>query len=419
MRVRAIQSKGSERRRGVSLLMVSFAVVGLSVLALALFTTVSSTGKAQKGSRDIVNASLVAEAGLAEAMLQLSRGEDATLGNEQQPLSLGSGSYWVTDADLGSGDHMLTSFGVENGVGSRIELVVQQVTNSDFTWAAFGDESLEMSSNAHVDSYDSSLGSYDSQQVNGSGSDAYALSNGHIGSNGSIAMSQNSAVEGSAIAGPAGSATILGNATVSGSTAPATSLVEMPPIEVPSIPSVGDLTISNNSTATIPSGDHHIGALVLKSNARINVTGPARVVLDSFDLGSGSEFIVDASNGGVEIFVLDDFVMNSNTLIASDTYTPADIEINLLSDNVIDPSLDVDLDEVDFDSNAQLYGTIYAPSAAIEINSNFELFGSLVARSVVLDSWSRIHFDEALLTSSSDEEIQFQTVAWRKLPYHP
>lgn len=111
--------------------------------------------------------------------------------------------------------------------------------------------------------------------------------------------------------------------------------------------------------------------------------------------------------------------MNSNTLIASTTMTPADVAINLLSDNIIDPGLEVDLDEVDFDSNAELYGTIYAPNASVVINSNFELFGSLMARAVHLDSNSKIHFDEALLKADSDEELQFEAVAWRQLPYHP
>jgi hypothetical protein len=72
---------------------------------------------------------------------------------------------------------------------------------------------------------------------------------------------------------------------------------------------------------------------------------------------------------------------------------------------------------VDFESNAKLFGTIYAPSASIVINSNFELFGSLVARAVHLDSNSRIHFDEALLELDEDEEITFETVAWRQRPF--
>jgi hypothetical protein len=61
---------------------------------------------------------------------------------------------------------------------------------------------------------------------------------------------------------------------------------------------------------------------------------------------------------------------------------------------------------------------VYAPHALINIDSNFELFGSLVAQQVDLDSNSRIHFDEALLTSGENDG-GFTTLCWRELPYHP
>ena len=93
MRIRT--RAASDSRRGVSLLMVSFLLVIVSVVVLALFRQVSSTGKAVKSSRQIVSTQLITEAGLSEAMLQLSRGEAANLGTEQQPIAYGSANYWV------------------------------------------------------------------------------------------------------------------------------------------------------------------------------------------------------------------------------------------------------------------------------------------------------------------------------------
>ena len=399
------------------MLMITLLVTVVAMTTLALFQVVSSSQKAVKSSRDIVNAQLVAEAGLSEAMLQLSRGEEASLGSEQAPVSYGSAGFWVQEVDLGGGAHTLVATGIENGVGSQLELVVQEVSSSFFSWAAFGDEGMTMSSNAQVDSYNSSLGTYDSQDINGSGSSSFALTNGNVGSNANVAMDQNAKVWGDVVPGPGGTATVLGNAVVTGSTTPASSEVEMPEIDLPSIPSTGNLTVGKNGSHAFASGDHHLDKFLMSSGSTVEIEGPATLVFETFEIGSSAQLLIDASGGPVEIFVVGDFVMNSNTLIASDTYTPADIEINLLSDNVIDPGLEVDLDEVDFDSNAKLYGTIYAPSAAIIINSNFELFGSLVSRTVHLDSNSKIHFDEALLELSEDEEITFETVAWRQRPF--
>jgi hypothetical protein len=56
----------------------------------------------------------------------------------------------------------------------------------------------------------------------------------------------------------------------------------------------------------------------------------------------------------VHFYVKDNFILNSNTTIASTTYKPADVEFNLLSDNIIDLNDHVVLDNLDFDSNAKL-----------------------------------------------------------------
>jgi hypothetical protein len=225
-------------------------------------------------------------------------------------------------------------------------------------------------------------------------------------------------VWGNATSGPGATTTVLGNAVCFGSTNPATEPISFPPIVVPSYPSLGAWSI--NGAATLPPGDYQYTGFMIRANSSLTVTGPANIVVDNFTMRSGAQLIVDATNGPVEIWVIDDFIINSNTLIAATDFKPAAIEVNLLSDNVIDPNVVVDLDVVDFDSNARLFGTIYAPNANIAIDSNFELFGSLVARSVDLDSNSRIHFDESLAADRGDVEIVWQRVAWRALPYvHP
>ena len=68
-----------------------------------------------------------------------------------------------------------------------------------------------MDSNSRVDSYDSTLGTYASQQINGVGQQRLSLSNGDVGSNGDIDMSQNSAVHGDAVPGPTATASVTGN----------------------------------------------------------------------------------------------------------------------------------------------------------------------------------------------------------------
>lgn len=405
------------------MLAVSLMSVGIAILCLALFSMVRASGKLQQGTQDQLNANYIAEAGLSVAMMELASGvtpANANQGTEDQWIAMGDGSYWVDAVQNADGSISLTSTGVENDAGSRIELVVQEVPTSNQVWAAFGDEFLTLDSNAQVDSYNSVLGSYASQDVNGNGSNSFALSNGNIGSNGNIAADSNVKVFGDVTPGPTGSAVVTGNAVVSGSTAPATSLVGMPAIVIPTLTSLGDMNFDGSGSGAfhsfIPAGSHEMGVVEVDMS-NLSIIGPATLVFDSLRIDSNSQVTIDASNGPVEIFVRNDFVLNSNAKLASITETPADLKINLISDNILDPNLNVDLDEVDFNSNASIYGTIYAPNASVEINSNFELFGALMARRVHLDSNAKVHFDEALMNSTNTGDIEYERVAWRQVPY--
>ena len=44
--------------------------------------------------------------------------------------------------------------------GVRLELTVAEDQNNIWVWGAFGDDQMTMDSNAHVDSYDASLGTF-------------------------------------------------------------------------------------------------------------------------------------------------------------------------------------------------------------------------------------------------------------------
>ena len=402
-------------REGSALALTAFMVAGTATISLGLLITTSAANKETRSLRENQSAALAAEAGLNAAYVDFVAGGIGAVGSEDQPLELGGSVFFVDSTDLGDDITSLIATGIDNSSGARLQLVLRRSVEITPLYAAFGDEGLTMDSNAHVDSYDSSDGDYDSQQVNGSGNSRYASTNGDIGSNANIELSSNSSVHGSAIPGPSGSTSVTGNAFVTGATLPAPSLQEMPPLEIPTGTSAGNFSVSG--TESLGPGTFFFDRFVLDSNSTLNVTGPITLVINTMQLNSNAEMLLDAAAGGADIYVLNDFVLSSNTLLSSLTQDPADITLNLNSDNVIDPDLEVDLDEVDFDSNAKMYGTIYAPNAYVEINSNFELFGAVIARRVHLDSNSQIHFDENLMDSDEDAVPTIETLFWRKLPY--
>jgi len=405
------RNRPDRRQRGAAVMTVLVAVGVLGTLSMAVLGRVHSSFKLNQAVKDQVGARYLAEAGLALAVDDLAKGGAGNLGEGRQRVEYGGGDFWVECTPLGSGLMSFTATGVRGRTASRVELVLNTTEDSMYAWAAFGDLGLTLDANAHVDSYDSSDGPYDDS--NGSGNDKYDKDGGTVGSNGSVELDTNSLVFGDAVPGPSGSVILNGNSEVTGSTTPNTSTVDLPAIDIPAIASTGDWSPSGN--VSLGAGDHAFDTLDFDNNGTLTITGPARIVCDNMFVQSNSEIVIDATDGPVEFYVRDDFVMNSNTTIAATSGLAADVALFLETNNIIDPDVVVDLDEVDFESNAKLYGTVYAPNAHVEINSNFELFGALIAKSVHLDSNSYLHFDEALLDGGgAASPADYIRVAWRE-----
>jgi hypothetical protein len=399
------------------LTIVAVMLLAMAGLAVAVLRTTKASTAEQRQDRQSAHARYVAQAGLSTAMFNLQRGASGALGSSQAPVTWDKSRYYVTQQNVTADVIRLTATGLDDRTAARQELVVRQLPTTIWRFGAFGKEQLHMDSNARVDSYNSDSGTYALQDVNGSGSNQHGASNGDVGSNGDISLSQNAKVWGDATPGPAHNDTILGNAFVTGSTSSNSQAVVLPTVTVPSYSSFGALTVSG--TTTIPSGNRTYTNMTVKANKTLNITGPAKIVMSNLTLNSGAKINVDATNGDVELWVIDNFILNSNSQIAPTDFKSKHLRLNLLSDNVINPELNVVLDTVEFDSNSKFYGTILAPSAAIVVSSNFEMFGSVVARSVDLHSNATFHFDEALLNATSSGLPTFETISWREVPYAP
>lgn len=402
-------------RRGSALAATVIMVSMMAGTASVLLTIALSGKKEQSQAREEIHARAVAQAGISAAMFNLQTGASGALGSQQSPVAWGRSQYYVTEEMLSADIISLKSTGLDDRSGARMELVVRSVPSTIWRFGAFGKEFLHMDSNARVDSYNSESGTYAAQAVNDSGSNLHANENGDVGSNGDIGLDQNSKVWGDSAAGPGHSTTILGNAFVTGSTASMAEGMDLPAITVPTYASYGALTVS--SATTIPASNRTYTNLTVNANKTLTVQGPANIVVTNLRLNSGSAMRIDPTNGPVNLWVIDDFIMRSNSFLGSTDLLPKRLMVHLLSDNVINPEVSIELDEVTLDSNTKLFGMVYAPNAAITIDSNFELFGSLIARSVDLDSNARFHFDEALVGATATGAFTFETVCLRDLPY--
>lgn len=398
-------NEGGSAIVAVAVAMSALAAVSLMVLQLG----VAARGE-QRSQVDRVHAQYTAEAALAASLVELQNGGDGVVFDNDQPLTLGGASAFVGVADVGSGNFGLVANGSMGNQEFAAEVVTGPSAVAFWQFGAFGDEGLLLNSNAQADSYDSTTGPY--ADINGSGSNSYANTNGSVGSNADVAIDGNVKVWGDVVAGPSGSFYEGSKTQVSGSLINAPAVQEMPTITVPSGVSAGSLTT--------PSAGYSIGSGLtvldeLRVDGALTIVGPAEVVCENLIVESNTEIIVDDSAGPVTIYVHDDFIMNSNTSIAPLSKDPAMLELELLSDNILDPAVDVDFTEaeIEFDSNAKVYGTIYAPNAALVLDSNFELFGAVAARLLMISSNALVHFDENLINKTDDEDSTWEIVGWR------
>lgn len=387
-------------RRGTTLVMSLVLVTALAGVTIALAQAGMTRNREQRVAENQLAASFVCEGVLTRAYANVVAGGTGVVANPQDPQDWDGVDCWVEKTTISATLCQLVATAESPHAKRRLCMVMEGETDSFFKWAVFGDVDVHADSNAQIDSYDSEAGSYDSQAINGSGADLHAGSDGDIGSNQDISVDQNAKVWGSLTPGPESSATVLGNAQVAGSSASMDNTIDFPPITIPSYPSLGALTV--NGTIEMAAGTYQWTSVLIKPTSKLKIAGPSTIVMSSLTMKSGSTFEVDDTNGPVTVYVVDDFIMSSNTTVKPTSLDPKNLSFNLNGNTIVDPEVFVDLDYFDFDSNSKFYGTIYAPNADINIDSNFEMYGALMAHSVDLDSNCKIHYDASLGLLDSD-----------------
>src|SRR5260221_7156241 len=178
-------------RSGSMLGIVAVLLVAMSGLSVALLQTLRASCALQRRDREHAHARYVAQAGLSTAVFRLQNGHGAALGSAAAPVAWDQSHYYVTQENLTSQIFRLTATGLDDRTKARQELVVRRLPTTPWRFGAFGKEVVHISSNSPLDSYDSELGSYALQALNGTGSSQHANSNGDIGSHCAHTLDQN------------------------------------------------------------------------------------------------------------------------------------------------------------------------------------------------------------------------------------
>ena len=394
---------GSARRRGSALVFAVFLMASLMALGAAFLQMGSSASRAVTARANDVGAFYVAEVGVTEALTAMRAGATGNVGNIGTPALVGDGVFWVASSPLGNGQTRLDVTALQGSGRAGLEVVVFRAGPPMFSSTIFSDQQLDLASDALVDSYDSSLGDYASQAVNAWAGGSWASANGNVRSNDDVDVAANAGIFGDAIPGPPASVTIGAGAFVTGSTTPAPELHSPDNISVPVLASSGPLVVPQHATHVMPPGDYRFDSILIDRNGRIDIEGPANVVVEDITFLRRAQIYADGTAGPVNFFVEGEFTWNKYARIFPDSNSPADIAFLLTTD-----------DHVLFETTSQFLGGFYAPGTIVEIQDQCEFWGAIVADQVLIGAQSRFHYDEYLTTRTLGGSGEFQVVAWNR-----
>ena len=370
-------------------------ILGASILYLG--------GMEQIGAKRRLNrekAFYIAEAGAYRAYAHLK--ENSSWVPEDEPQSLGGGTFDVESDNTSSETIIITSTGTFNNVQEKVELTIKRSGGGIFSQGIFGGSQVYLSGSSQIWGYDSRTGTISEDA--------------DVGSNKKIEIAGDGAIHGNAYVPPNGSIIVPGwkpNAITGEKTKDAETR-NLPPVTIPSallaLPYTqqGDPKISGNykisggnftmddwpRVAAMSSGDYHFRSLKLtKSDPQLTMTGNIRIYIEEdFSVTNNSNIIFDTSGSGtkVEIYIgTNGSVTFDNSGRINFDNSPVNLAIYVASSK-----------EIKIIGNARVNGAIYAPNSKCTVQNSSELRGAIVADQVNLPGDAKIYYDVALKETS-------------------
>jgi hypothetical protein len=227
------------------------------------------------------------------------------------------------------------------------------LTGNTGNCSLIGLNGITMSGGAYTDSYNSSKGAYAAGSAN---------KNGSIASNGNIAMSNTSRVNGDVRPGIGKTATISSPASATGLVAPLGAKMSYPSVTLPSsYTDLGDVNMSSGSVS-VPGGTYLIHNLTLSGTANVDWQGP------------------------VTLYIQNSYTISGGATISSYNNLPANRILNFL------PTCTT----ASWGGSHVCVGELYAPDTDFTINGTAQLMGRVTAKSINISSSGGMHYDEAL-----------------------
>jgi hypothetical protein len=368
--------------------------VGASVLSLGLNSRIFSIRNASN-----ISARCAADAGLTKALYEMNQKLQDTpwLGyelpcetNTYLPNCNAYYTYTVTGNPISG--YRIESTGTSGQNTKKVSCALK--LQGPFEAAIFTKNGLTLYNSAEVNGYNY-------------GEDKKNLK---IGTNstesGSISLKSYAIVDGDVVVGTGADPNdvIDNNGTITGHTGTLSQEYDMPPITVPnwlsSFPSSG--TIKNDTTlyssAKYDSIDLNSGkTITIEKDVIIYVTG-------EMILKNDAELLI-GEDASLTIYLGGNFEGKNSSNINNGTKIPKNLKIYGLDG----------CESMTFHNSSDLYGTIYAPNANIEMDNSADVYGSVISKSFDQKNSADFFYDASLRdVSIHDEAVYFVVTEWNE-----
>ncbi len=366
----------------------------------------------------------IAEAGIARTLSQLTR--DAATPPDTSfriQTSFDRGRYVVDVSPLGGRRFLVQSWGeitvarAADGsptelVRRGLEVIVGPRPASTFSRALASRTSILIDGGATFDSYDSKLGPYFSQADQSDELGTYARPAGHVGSSGSITLSdEGTVVRGDANPGPAGSLQVLDEALHFGNGDPLPEALDLPDLSESEFVQVRDsnsngywwaspgvvydsttksLSVPSGESLLLHEGDYYFSSIDIAAGGSFKSLGPANVYL-------GGNMHV---NGGL---------MGVGDGVPGISILAHPIELPPEGEEGYQGPPHIDLKNI-----PSIKLTLYAPQYDVLFQGSGDVYGAAVGANVHVNG-NRFHYDEALAYDAGQTISQYAKVSWREL----
>lgn len=381
----------------ISLLILTLLVAGGMGAIFSTQMELNSSGNLRKEK----NAFYLAEAGLHQAWQSLDH-----IGgrNNFEEIFSGSGvTDILTNVTFGDGSYTVTAEGIPASTPKRLKVTsnscfpagepcpsghskavieAQYAREPLFPCVLCGKEGISLSLGTRTDSYDSREGPYNVST---------AGSHGHIQSNGDIALSgATTLVKGDA-------KTVGAVLTSDGAAVTGTSTGGAAPFGFPRVipcgppfssgagivggsydPSTGQLRGAGTDAIIIGAGTYCLSTVELSDNSTLTVAGPVTLNLTAHSSFTGGGILNPTAN--------------AESLRVVSSLSSSSLGITVLS-------------------GSQVYGTIYAPDARVEVRGGGDFYGAVAGRTVLSTGGAKFHYDKKLKES---ENGKVKMVLWKE-----